>query len=80
VLPLPLVDDVTVSHDALLDAVQAQAAAVVRAVEPVPPAAATPAPVGLKANEHPDAWLTVNSAPPTLIAPLRAGPELAATP
>ena len=52
-LPLPLAPDVTVNHDALLTAVQAQSGAVVTATLPVPPAAGSFALVGAMAKAQP---------------------------
>ena len=48
-LPVPLVADDTVSHEALLEALQVQPAPVAREVDPVVPAAAALALVGLSA-------------------------------
>jgi hypothetical protein len=75
---LPLVAVVTVSHDALLDAVHAQPEAVDSVVLPDAPAAETDADVVPSAYAHPEAWLSVNVAPPIVSVPLRAGPVFAA--
>jgi hypothetical protein len=54
-LPVPLLAEETVSHEALLVAFHAQPAPVLSVVVPLPPAAATLALVGLKLYEHPEA-------------------------
>jgi hypothetical protein len=79
VVPVPLLADVTVSHEALLATFHAQPAPVLSVAVPLPPAAAKLALVGLKLNEQPVAWLSVKICPPMEMLALRAGPELAAT-
>ena len=75
---MPLAADDSVSHAALLAAVHVQFDAVVRLVLPLAPPAGTVADVVASAYVHPDAWLTLNATPPTVIVPLRAGPVLLA--
>ena len=78
-VPLPLAPDVIVSHDALLDAVQAQPAPVVTATRPVPPAAGWDADSGEIVKTQPGDWVIVTRCPATVAVPLRVGPDVAAT-
>src|SRR5262245_39312157 len=79
-LPLPLPDApaVTVSHGALLAAVQPQPLAALTAiVVPAPPAAAAVCDVGLMAYEQPCDWVTLNVCPATVNVPVRCAPVFA---
>jgi hypothetical protein len=78
VLPEPLDDDDSASHDALLDAFHGQPAPVDSAVLPDSPAAGAVTDVEPSAYVQPEAWLTANASPPTVIVALRCGPALAA--
>ena len=82
-LPLPLVPEVTVIHDAPLVAVQAQPMAAETAKVPDPPPAAADPLVGLRlyvqAGAAAAACVTVKVCPSIVSVPLRAVPELAAT-
>jgi hypothetical protein len=78
-LPVPLAPEVIVSQFAPLDAVHVQPDVVETVAVPVPPPAPDVALVGVTMYEHPVAWLIMNAWLPTLIEPLRAAPELAAT-
>jgi hypothetical protein len=67
--------DVTVIHDALLDAVQTQATGIVTETIPVPPAASNDGAVGeTVAVQGAGSCVMVNSSPPTAIVPTRETP------
>jgi hypothetical protein len=84
-LPLPLLPEVTVSHEALLLAVHVQPLAVVTATERLlPPPATTDWVVGLMKEAQGDGaavpaagWTAVTGWPPTIRVPVRNAPALA---
>ncbi len=79
-LPVPAAADVNVIQVSDATAVQLHAAAAVTPMGvPVPPAAPNDCDDRLMSNVQPSSWLTVNVLSPTEIAPVRAGPGLAAT-
>jgi hypothetical protein len=71
-LPLPAAPDATVSHAALLEAVQAHELPVVTLTRVVPPEASDVFATGVMAYVHPEVpgCVTVNDLPPTLTVPL----------
>ena len=71
-VPVALAPDVTVSHDALLQAVHAQPLVAVIVTDPVPPADASASPFAESAYEHESpACVTVNVRPAIVIVPVR---------
>jgi hypothetical protein len=79
-LPVPVAPEAMVIHEVAVVAVHAQPAAVeTLTADPAPPAAPIDWLAGLIVYEQPLAWLTVNVWPATVIVPVRAGPESAAT-
>jgi hypothetical protein len=78
-LPLPLAPWLMVSHESPVDAVHAQPAPMVTAIDgPTPPAAAIVALEGFSDAAHEPAWFTVNVWPAIVAVPLRAAPVFAA--
>jgi hypothetical protein len=77
--PVPFAPAVIASQPALLVAVHAQPPGAVTFTLPFPPAAGTFWLVAESETEHPFPCCTVNVCPPAVMAPLRAGPEFAAT-
>ncbi len=78
-VPAPVV---TVIHESVVVAVQAQLAAdALTLTVPVPPVSVNDCDVGFTVNVHGGAaaWVTVNIAPAMVIVPVRAPPLLAAT-
>jgi|SRR5215831_731703 len=81
-LPTPVAPPVMVIQPSLLAAFQRQPAPVVTLNEPLPPPMSYNQLLGLRANVQLagfGAWVTVKACPPTVIAPMRCGPLLAAT-
>ncbi len=79
-LPLPLVPDVIVIHDVLVDAVHAQpAGAVTLTGEPGPASSSTVSLFGEIEYVHGAAWVTVNVCPAIVNVPVRALPLCEAT-
>jgi hypothetical protein len=74
--PLPLAPALTVIHDTLLAAVQAQPAPAVTLTVVVPPPASTVADAGVMAKAQPASWVTVTCWPAIVTAPVR-GPLVA---
>jgi hypothetical protein len=77
-LPLPLVPDAMLIHEALLRAVHAQPDAAVTATVPSPPPAGSDRVSGAIANVQPSPCCTVTVCPATVIVPERDGPLVAA--
>lgn len=78
-LPEPLAPDVTVIHETLLLAVQAQPVPAVTETLPLPPEAGTDCVSGAIANEQPLPCVTATVWPATISVPDRLGPAAAAT-
>ena len=77
--PEPLDPEVTVIQLALLVAVQAQPAAAITLTVASPPAASNCCPCDPSVTMQPADCETASVTPPTLIVPLRAGPDMGAT-
>ena len=75
--PVPLVPDVIVIHDTLLEASQKQPEGAVRVTVPVPPAAGIERLVASSSNVQPaPAWETVKRWPPMVRSPVRYVPDV----
>lgn len=77
-LPDPGEPPVTVTHGALLVAIQVHPAAADTAMVPGPPPAGTVVDGGVSVIVQPESWVTVTGRPATSRVPFRPGPELAA--